>query len=324
MAKGTYTVSSVSSRIHTHYNGALAHTLLEKSAAIARLNELGKVRYGVKVVRHSWPAVSDPHEDAHNIPDGGPIPDASREEITKAYLDWAIYIEAIRVGRILQNTAKNPEEFFMTAEGADALASEMNRVIPKIARTINSDIISLSANAANKVISLGSAIGSNSNTYGGIARTGNAWWQPYVDSNSGTNRSVTRTIMETAYDNLNENRESQTSEVWAGTTAFNAIRTLINTIYPGRNTNPEVMKAGASMIYWENLPIIRMPGMDANATYWLDFDSDDGIELLFQHDDDFLIKEEPGNSYDTRWSVAAHACLKVANPWKQGSVQDLQ
>jgi hypothetical protein len=99
---------------------------------------------------------------------------------------------------------------------------------------------------------------------------------------------------------------------------------LINTITPSRNNDPTILKGGARQIYWENIPVIEMQDMDANATYWLDMNSDNGVELVRQHEKDFLVRIESTNSYDDRMSVAAHYCLAVRNPWKQGALLDIQ
>lgn len=323
MAAGTYTVLSVPNSVKKVYDGSLAKTLAELSPATARLAMHGKVTYGHKKLRLSWPVVSDPHGAASNIPDGGALPAASREELEPAVMDWAIYIKTLRVGRLIRLGAVDPNEYFQSAEGADMIASELNRIIPQIARSINNHIVSGVANGANAVTSLWSAVGTNTNTYAGISRVGNTFWQPYVANAGGTNRAVTRTMMELARNNISINREANTKEIWAGATAFDAIRALINTIYPGRNVEPEKLQGAAMQIYWEDTPVIKMPGMDANATRWLDFESDEGIELKFQHSEDFLFQEENTNSYDSRWSVAAHCQLVVHNPWKQGSLDDL-
>lgn len=322
MAAGTYTIVSVPASIKKVYDGLLAKTLVEKSPATARLALHNKITYGNAILRINWPAVSDSHDAASNIPDGGALPAASREVLEEAILDWAIYISTLRVGRLLMKGA-TPEEYFKSAEGATVIASELNRIIPQIARSINNHIVSGVANGANAVTSLFSAVGTNTNTYAGISRVGNTFWQPYVNNNGGVNRAVTRTLMEQTRNNLIENREAIVTEIWAGATAWDAIRTLINTIYPGRNVEPERLQGAAMQIFWEDTPVIKMPGMDANATRWLDFESGEGIELKFQHPEDFLIQEENTDSYDKRMSVAAHCQLVVHNPWKQGSLDDL-
>ena len=325
MATGTKVTGNATEQVHTWYNGSLAKTLNEQSPAVARLQETGNVENRV-VQRISWPAVSDPHGDANTIADGGVLPTASREEITKAVLDYMIYIHTIRVGRKLNMGGKSPGEFFATAEGVDILTSELNRAIPQVARTIHKHIVAATTAGANDLVGLGDAVGKNNNTYAGIARAANAYWQPYVNDNGGVDRSVTRAMLEDMVSNLVETRGASVSEVWCGFTAWNAIRNLINTISASRNQDPDNLRAGAQAIYWEGIPFVRMPQMDANASYWLDLGTDGGVKLLFQHPDgqDFLFKEEDTDSYDYRWSLAAHVCLQVHNPFKQGALLDIQ
>ncbi len=323
MAVGPYVLSNQLANVQQVFNGLLAETMLRSNPSVARLIELGMVEYGKKVERLRWSAVSDGFPDPSTILDSGTLPGATREEITPVLLNWTIYIELLRFGRLLQ-MGVTPEEYFLTAQGATLMANEITRVIPIISRGIHKHIVKLGSNGATDLTSLGDAIANQGNTYAGIDRTTATFWQPYLNEGAGNvNRSVTIALLEDMVNNLVENREAVIGEVWSGATAWDATRTLIKTDSPSRNVDPEVLRGGASRIFWNDIPFIKMPGMDTNAQFWMDFVSGEGIKLLFQHEKDFLIKDEHTNSYDTRVSVAAHPQLKVHNPWKQGCLRDL-
>lgn len=318
----TTVYETIAGIIQQVYDGALAHTFARKAPSVARLQELGRIKV-IKKTLLSLPTESVDIGDSSTIADGGTLPEAKTMEYTGAQWRYKIILELLRVGRVQQIGSTNLAEFYRTNEGKDLLESQMNERMSKIARTIHKQIIALTTAASTDITSLGDAVANTTNTYANIARSSNAQWRPYVNSNGGLNRSLTEAMLEAHRNELINNREADTTEVWCGNSSFQAVRTIVNTSAPARNNNPEELRAGARRIYWSEIPFIEMPGMDANAMYWLDMFSDDGITLCQQHDQDFLSRPESTNSYDDRISVATHRELRVGNPWKQGAILDV-
>lgn len=322
MPSGTATRSDYASLIQKVYRGSLAKTLLERSPAYSRLEALGKIRVDVRnEIR--WPVVDESHGSASNISDGETLPASTMETYIDAVLYYKIFLKMIRVGRMMTGGSTNKNEFY--SPDGDAIKHQVNRAIPQIARTIHSQIVALTTASTKNLTSLGDAIANTTNTYAGLSKATYTNWAPYLSSGGGTNRSLTETLLRDMYDTLSDDRESQISEVWCGITAWNALGALTKSFTA--NANPTEVHGGFTKIWWNDIPFYRMPGMDGNAMFFLNFDEGiegEGIELLRQHEDDFMVREEATNSYDDRMSIAAHYQLVVHNPWKQGALLDVQ
>lgn len=328
MASGKMNLTTVVDLIQETYRGALSKTLSEVSDAYNRLMEKGKVRT-FKGLNIKWPCVSSGVGDASNIPDGGTLPSSVTETYDEATLNYAIYIEMLRVGRLLKMGSVNKDEFY--SEQANALMHLVQRAIPQMARTIHKHIVA-ETDTTYGLTGLGSAAGTDDNTYAGIDRSTATYWAPYVNDNSGTNRTLTEAYMMDVFDTLTETRDSEPNEIWCGVTAWNALSRLVGTSQTQANyailhNNAEDIRAGAITIHWKGIPCIRMRNMDTNAMYFLNFEDGSegtGIELLRQHDDDFIVTPESTNAYDECVSIAGHYQLVVWNPWKQGALKDVQ
>lgn len=321
MGKPIITKDAISSLVQKVYTGQLAKTLLEISPAYASLQRRNLIEpYVGNEIR--WPMVSSAYAGVTNISDGEDLPAASSEEYGDAYLQYSIFIGMIRVGRLLQMGAKNEREFF-TFGGLDIVKGQVDRVIQQIARNIHLQLVQTSS-SAKQLTGLGDAIMSTTNTYAGISRAAYTNWQPYVNENGGTDRSLTEDHMRDMHNTLLYSRGAVVDEIWAGLTAFAALADLLGGDSRIRQLDAQNLKGGTLTIDWEGIPVIRMPNLDTNAMLWLDFTSGDGIKLLKQHaDQDFLVRPESTNSYDDRISIAGHYQLKVHNPFRQGALLDV-
>jgi len=320
----TTTLETIAGQLNEVYNGALAETFEKEAPSVTRLQDLGLVKQEKKTAIR-WPAVSSSPGNASTIPDGGTLPSADEEELEQATLPYKIFLKLARVGRLLQIASSNgSQEFFKTAEGIDMLTEKINRFIPWIAKTIHEQIVANATAVATDIVCLGDAIGKNNNTYAGINRVTDTYWQPYVNANAGVNRTLTAAMLEDMVTNLVVNRGAKITEVWCGDTAWRATRTIINTISPSRNHDPEILRGGAKMISWEGIPFLNMKDVDANAQFWMDLSGEEnGIILYRQTDQDLLIRPESTNSYDDRMSVSAHYQLVCRNPRKHGALLDV-
>lgn len=317
----TVNLATIQALIQKMYSGALANTIIQTSPAYSILKERGKIKVQTRnEIR--WQAIKTRYAGITNINDGETLPNSSDTQYADAYLTYKIYIGLLRVGRLAQLGSKNSMEFFSTPQGIDLLAQQMQQVLPQMARQMHLDLVSLDSTSAKSLTSLGDAIAKNDNIYANIDRTTNAFWQPYVNANGGVNRALTEALLRDMHDVLTFDRDAKVSEVWCGLTAFNALEDLLEDRV--RIMTPNEYRAGAIRIFWRDVPFVRMPNMDTNAMYWLDFDSDEGIEIWQQHPEDFLTRAEPTNSYDDRISLSNHSELRVHNPFKQGALLDVQ
>jgi len=327
MADGRVNLTSIADIIQDVYEGALAKALLEYSDAYSELQKLGKIRT-FEGSSYDWPVVSSGVGDAENIPDGGTLPAATQENYAKAALSYAIFIKIIRVGRLTNFASMNKKEFYIQAK--DMLQHQVQRAIPQMARSIHKQIIG-ETDSTYGITGIGSAIGSMTNTYAGIDRTSATYFAPYVNGNSGTNRTLTEALMLDVFDTLTEDRDSEPEAIWAGVTAWNALAKLLGTSGATANyyinQDPNKLNGGAVDLIWKGIPVKRMRGMDANHMYFLNFEGGSegtGIELLKQHNEDFITTPESTNAYDNRISIAGHYMFVVHNPWKQGALKDVQ
>jgi len=318
---GTY-LDDVASLIQKIYKGKLATCLLDTSPAYRWMKEKGKVITLIEPYIE-WPIIKGDTGDAQFILDGATIPSASREEYDSAKLEYKIILDAVRVGRLAQQSSSG-DEFFKSGTAQNLLTKQVNGALRRIARKMHLQIVALAKSNVKQFDSIGDAIAQTTNTYANINRTSNSYWRPYVNSNSGINRSLTETLLWDMLDTLHDSRSAIPEIVWCGTTAFHALETLLRTVVTINNNDPNNLVAGALAIYWKGIPFVKMPNLDNNAMFWLDFMSDDGIILYKQHTEDFIVRAEASDSYDDHMSIAGHYQLCVNNPWKQGALLDVQ
>jgi hypothetical protein len=188
-------------------------------------------------------------------------------------LSYAIFIKMIRVGRLTNFASMNKKEFYIQAR--DMLQHQIQRAIPQMARSVHKQIIG-ETDSTYGITGIGSAIGSMTNTYAGIDRTGATYFAPYVNHNSNTNRSLTEALLLDVYDTLTEDRDSEPEAIWAGVTAWNAMAKLLGTSGATANyyitQDPNKLNGGAVDLIWKGIPVKRMRGMDANHMYFLNTD----------------------------------------------------
>lgn len=322
MGAGGSFLNTLASLIQKTYNGGLETCFNELSPIYKLLNEKGLVQVDTRnYIR--WPVKSSPHGGVVSIPDGGTLPAAQHTEFSDAYMTYKIILGTLRIGRLAQRGSLS-EEFFKSAEGADALATEVDSLLKQMARTIHLQICALSQASTTDIDSLGDAVADITNVYAGLDRTTNAFWRPYVNSNGGTNRALTETLLRDMHNTLTKIRGAVIGEVWCGTTAWDALEDLLRGKVTVNNNDPKALEVGAQIIWWRGIPFYRIADLDENAMYWLDFISGKGIKLYRQHEDEFLVTPENTDSYDVRMSVACHTNFVVHNPWYQGALLDVQ
>ena len=314
----TTTLDTVSELLQEAFEPLMAKTLKEDQASVARLISLGKlkVKEQEKII---WNAVKTPYAGVNNIVDGETLPTADDEEYMQATLEYKLFYAGLKIGRQAQMISKRSGEYISPRGKADLLADQMEAAIEQIGETLHDQIVGVDA-AAKELVGFGDAVGKTTNTWANIDRTTYTRWRPYVSENGGVNRTLTIAMLRTMEYNLKNTRSAKISEVWCGTTAFNAIADAINLASPQRQQDPTKAIGGTVEINWRGIPFLMMPDMDTNASWWLDMTS---IELLRQHSEEFLINQEYTRSYAEEWSVSCAYLLKIGNPWRQGALLDI-
>ena len=317
MPSGKVLAADWANIVQTVYADVFPVALNRISFIWSRLAELGKVR---QINRNNidWRVNSAGHGNVTAIDDGETLPSPGKQTVVNPQLQFKILIATISVGRQVQRAS-----FAADSSVADALAWETQRTIEDMAREIHLDLVGSAASTKN-ITGLQDALNA-SNTYAGIARGANTFWQPYVNDNGGTDRALTEALLEDVVDTLKTQRGARISEAWCGVTAWNALRQLIyTTLAPARNNTPERLAAGAMALEWEGIRFVKVPDYDLNRIDFVDLDSEGGIEYLVQSDQDFMVAPEATDSFDTRVSITHMSQLVCWNPFKQGSLQDVE
>lgn len=322
MGSGTVTRDTLSGILQTVFDGDLSVCLNRISAAYKWFQTTGRVKTKQEM-SVEWPVQTAAHAGVTQIDDGETLPAASQPEYGTAVLPFKIQIGVVQIGRLAQLGSVGPE-YFKTKAGATLLSDTLADTVLEVARAIDLQIQQLNALTTKQFPSLGDIVATTNNTYAGIARAGAAYWQPYVNSNGGVNRSLTRALLDDVLDTLKNVRGANPDVIWAGTTAWNALRDLEGDKiqYDGSMQ----LQLGTTVISLDGIPAIKMPRMDANAMYCLDTNSDGEESLAYvkQHNEDMLVQEESTGSYSFRSSVAHHSTLKCKSPWRQGALLDVQ
>lgn len=322
MATGPTFISTVASLIQKTYTGQLAIALNESSPIFQRLMLKNRVVQDQRL-KINWPIIKGEFTGVTTINDGGKLPDPGQEDYADASLQYKIYLGTVRLGRLLQiGAAGNNIEVFKTGDGATLLEQQVNAAIRQIARNMHKDMAKNTSTDTKDINALGDIVASTTNSYAGISRVGNAFWQPYVNANAGVDRALTIALLRDIFNTMTEDRGVTPEEVWCGRTAFDAMADLIGANV--RQFDPNNLNAGAETIHWKGIPFVFIPNMDPNAMWWLDFTTDGGMWLKRQHKDDFIVRAESTDSYDDRISIAGHYQLQLVNPFAQAALLDVQ
>lgn len=304
--------------IQRTYQGALERTVLEISPAWQRFKALNKIKYNPNV-QVRWPIVDKAYAAATNIKDGEDLPESGVETYAFAQLDFSIFIGLVRVGRLLQYAQSGNDIY--SPQAVSLLDEQVKAAIEQNARNMHLQLVQQTA-GAKQLVGLGDAIGKDDNAYAGIDRTVTANFAPLVLDNGGVNRALTEALLTTTMDTLRYARGANIDEAWCGLGAFRSLAALLGGDARIRQLDPSNLKGGAVSIEYEGVNFIKMPNQKTNCIRFLDMSS---ISIEKQHpgDQDFIVAKENTNSYDDRYSIAGHYQLKVGNPFRQGTLDDL-
>lgn len=316
MASGTVLAADWAAIVETRYAPFFPAALNRVSFAWNRLNSMGKVRF-YNQTNIDWRINSEGHSNIVAIDDGETLPSPGKQEYVNAQKEHKILLAMISVGRKQQRNS-----FGRDSSVTNSLQFETQKTIQDMARRLHQRIVGTASNT-KQITGIEDGIADN-NTYAGISRPANPFWQSFVNDASGVNRPLTEVLLMDVIDTLRTQRQAMITEAWCGITAWNALRDLINTIAPSRNMNPTALAAGASSIEYEGIEFIKVPDYDLNRIDFLDLESDGGIEYLIDQANQFVVTPESTDAYDMRVSISHSGNLVVWNPFRQGSLQDVQ
>lgn len=168
------------------------------------------------------------------------------------------------------------------------------------------------------------------NTWMGLARSGNTWIQSYVLDHGGELQDLTKELIQAVADEIVYNRKSNYDAIFTTVALKNAYEELMTDAK--RYVDVVVGDIKMKKLSYDDRPIFAIPGYAAHT--W-DFvrRMDFSVPYLPQvardsHGREFtgIFKVEPVAkvSDDTTMRIIAYLNLVCKNPWKQGSLQDVQ
>lgn len=167
------------------------------------------------------------------------------------------------------------------------------------------------------------------NTWGGLARASYSWIQSYINENGGTPRTLTKTLLQNTGDTMVDTRKSNYDMVLTSRTMRNAYEDLLGDAK--RYVNVQRGDIVVRELAFDGRPIIPIPGYSDKFDFIKasDFEvwalpqvarSQTGREVRG------FVKVEPVSktSDDTSFNLIMYVNLVCKNPWKAGSLQDVE
>jgi len=167
------------------------------------------------------------------------------------------------------------------------------------------------------------------NTYALVARGSNAWWAPYVNDYA-SNRNLTKALMRDILEELQGSRGVNPSAIWSGVEIANKYREMMDDQV--RYMTTQVGDIQAQSLAFGNTPILEIPQYPTNR---MDFvhESDFSLQWLKQRveysdgkivEGAFRVEQQKPDTDSTMVSIVIYLQLVCRNPWRQGSLQDVE
>lgn len=278
----------------------------------------------------AWVAEGD-GQIAENYSEGADASNFGSDEQNPATLSWGLYRAPFHVTKLALDTALSSR----TPAGNRALLGRnMANSAAKLADLIEDDLFN-GAGTGTLIAGLDVAIGDDTNTYAGIDRSADTYWQPYV-VDPGTSTAVSLNQIRTDIGAIGDECGEAPDIAVCSTGVFNAVASLFdaNRRYNVVNTSRGSIKldAGFEGIEVDGCMFVKAHKATANRIYYLNTDSvevqvlpdarvpfeimdavtaDDGyggvpLDMMFEP----LAKNGPA----TRGEVLTTAQLKVERP----------
>ncbi len=214
----------------------------------------------------------------------------------------------------------------------DLMLAEVQGAVEDLLDEINTQLLSDGTGNSNADIDGIQFQVADDNTWGGLARGSYSWLQSYVLDNSGTDRDLTLALLRSMGDTLDNTRKSKWDAIFTSKTVYNAYEDLFG---DKKRIDMVETKAGDLVqrrLAYDNRPIYAIPGYDTNRMDFVER-KNLSIQYLPQTARDTLnrvttgiFKVEPVSvvSDDSAFNIIAYLNLVATNPWKCGSLQDVQ
>lgn len=248
-----------------------------------------------------------------------------------ASLQWKLNKVAVAVTGLAQQVSVGSSSIY------NALTDETRLALIDLKRNINKQCLSDGVGNLNGADSTLNATGLDITgiqamvddggdivTYGNINRGVNTWWQSYVlrhPTSPGTTRPLTQQLMFQVLNTIQQERSGVISHILCSPNVHTAYGLLLE--QARRRPTPAGQVAnhsgGFRELDFNGVPVVLVPSYQENR---MDFINVEDIEYLMLLD--FQVEQrDPGDLDASKLFIRHYSQLKMANPWKQGSLRDL-
>jgi hypothetical protein len=230
------------------------------------------------------------------------------DSVRPAQWEWKFYYQTIAIPYtdIILNSGPTGVVDLVKAKEEIAMGS----LLQKLSRALYD---TAPQNTANDIDSLVDALGSVSNTYAGISRTGNAWWQPVLVT---TAEAINMAVLQSLYGQVTFGNEEPDTALTTQA-GFNSYWNLLigNIRYP--DPDQETIRAGFKRhLMFNNAVVLQDRFVPAGQWYFLNTKY---IDTCFHQDDYFTVDPflKPSNQRILVSAIYVTLNLKVWNPRMQ-------
>lgn len=293
-----------------YFSPVLIDAVFNPSPTWWRLTRKGRKLHGGAIVM----PVVDSEETTGGAYWGAQILDTTISDSARpAQWEWKAYYQSIVIPYtdIVLNSGPTGVIDLVKAKEEIAMASLLQKLSRAIYKTTPQD-------TSNDLDSLVDAVTSTSNTYAGIARSGNTFWQPKVTS---TSEAISLNSMQGVYGGVTYGNE-EPDTILTTQAGFNAFWALLtgNIRYP--DPDQETIRAGFRRHLVFNNAVVLHDQFAANAaTVAMYFLNTKYIDVCFHQADYFTIDPfvKPSNQRVLVSGIYVMLNLKVFNPRMQAA-----
>jgi len=275
-------------------------------------------------------ATSNLADDAGSFAEGATIPNGSAQGRQTVEWDYKSYGTTVSIEGMVQAKALAGGYNAMT----DMLADELMAGVDDLKHSIHLDALGVGVANTSKMSGVKDII-SASNTIAGVAQGSNAWFASYINdpaNDSGDDdTALTVALMDDVFQNMVDVRGATPDAIWTSFAQYNAYANLMSDKirYIPYGTGDARFQA----LNYNGIPVIPVPKYDATR---MDFvqSGDWSLQYLPQKsytaegklvEGAFKVESKDGAGYDAiSFTVVAYLALVCRNPFKQGSLLDLE
>ena len=210
------------------------------------------------------------------------------------------------------------------------LTEEINDGIEDLLDEINTQLLGDGTGNSAKDISGVQFHIADDNTWAGLDRTTTAWIQSYINDNA-TNRNLQVALMRTVHETLTNTRKSNYNEIWTSSTMRKVYSDLMADLV--RYISIKVGDVEMEKVTYEGRPIVDFAGYASNRFDFVQ-KGDWSVKYLPHKSINsktgqsamgpFKVKPVSEITDDATFNLIMYVQLVCKNPWKQGSLQDVQ